>query len=798
MKKIGRNDPCPCGSGKKYKLCCAHQDFSGAANTRSLEDLLTAKLRLAIEHHQEGRIAQAESLYQQILDVAPGYADALNLTGLIAYQRGQMDRAVTLIAQAIHAKPLDQSYHYNLGVVQQAQGRLEEAVACYRQALLIKPDYIEVYPNLGVALHSQNRLEEAVACYRQALSIKPDYAEAYSNLGLALKDQGQLEAAVACYRQALLIKPDYAEAYSNLGLALRAQAMDFSEDARNDYDEWIRCYDTLTDEIRIAMKTRLLGFAHKPLISVVMSVYNSKPEWLIKAIESVRKQIYPHWELCIADNASSDPTLHPILERYAKQDARIKVVFREQNGHIAAASNSALELAVGEWVALLEHDDLLAEHALFWVAEAINQNTDARLIYSDEDKIDGTDRRFAPDFKCDWDVDFFYSHNLITHLGIYSAELLKQMGGFRPGFEGAQDYDLALRCIEHIATNQIHHIPRVLYHWRMHPESTVPPVAAKPYAVQAGVRALNEHYQRRKISAQAELMHHGYRVHYTLPEKPPLVSLIIPTRNGLQLIRQCVDSILEKTTYPNYEILIVDNGSDDSATLQYLSNLAANSRVTIIRDDSPFNYSALNNAAVKLAQGEVLGLLNNDLEVISPEWLFEMVSIALQPQVGAVGAKLWYPNNTLQHGGVIVGIGGVAGHAHKHLSQGRCNEVSRANLIQGLSAVTAACLVIRKATYEKVGGLNDTDLHIAFNDVDFCLRVRAAGYRNIWTPYAELYHHESATRGYEDTPEKQARFYKEIQYMKHCWGETLLKDPFYSPNLTVDYEDFSLAWPPRV
>ncbi|MHB1676708.1 MAG: tetratricopeptide repeat protein [Sulfuriferula sp.] len=221
MKKIGRNDPCPCGSGKKYKLCCAHQDFSGAANTRSLEDLLTAKLRLAIEHHQEGRIAQAESLYQQILDVAPGYADALNLTGLIAYQRGQMDRAVTLIAQAIHAKPLDQSYHYNLGVVQQAQGRLEEAVACYRQALLIKPDYIEVYPNLGVALHSQNRLEEAVACYRQALSIKPDYAEAYSNLGLALKDQGQLEAAVACYRQALLIKPDYAEAHCNLGAALK-------------------------------------------------------------------------------------------------------------------------------------------------------------------------------------------------------------------------------------------------------------------------------------------------------------------------------------------------------------------------------------------------------------------------------------------------------------------------------------------------------------------------------------------------------------------------------------------------
>jgi glycosyltransferase involved in cell wall biosynthesis/LmbE family N-acetylglucosaminyl deacetylase len=574
-------------------------------------------------------------------------------------------------------------------------------------------------------------------------------------------------------------------------------ALGSGEFDRNDYVEWIRQYDTLTDEIRATMRTRIGEFAHHRLISVVMPVYNPKPEWLIEAIESVRKQIYPHWELCIADDASPDKSIRPILERYVKEDTRIKVVFRETNGHISEASNSALELACGEWVALLDHDDLLSEHALFWVVDAIDQNHDAHLIYSDEDKIDEVGRRFDPYFKCDWNVDLFYSHNLITHLGVYRLDLLNAVGGFRLGMEGAQDYDLALRSIERIEPNQIHHIPRVLYHWRMHAESTAQSADAKPYAMLAGERALNEHFLRRSINAKVEFVGHGYRVRYAQPDNLPMVSLIIPTRNGLQLIRQCIDSILEKTIYPNYEILIVDNGSDDPATLQYFDELQAETRVRVVHDNRPFNFSALNNAAVKLARGEVLGLLNNDLEVISPEWLTEMVSISLQPGVGAVGARLWYPDNTLQHGGVIAGVGGVAGHSHKNLARYQYGYFSRAVLIQSFSVVTAACLVIRKAIYEEVGGLNETNLQIAFNDVDFCLRVREAGYRNVWTPYAELYHHESATRGYEDTPEKQARFAKEVQYMMQRWGKLLLSDPAYSPNLTLDHQDFSLAWPPR-
>jgi glycosyltransferase involved in cell wall biosynthesis/predicted SAM-dependent methyltransferase len=567
---------------------------------------------------------------------------------------------------------------------------------------------------------------------------------------------------------------------------------------RNDYVEWIRRYDTLTDESRATMRDRIDNFVCKPLISVVMPAYNTKPEWLIEAIESIRKQIYPCWELCIADDASTDKRIRPILESYAREDTRIKVVFREKNGHISAASNSALELAIGEWVALLDHDDLLAEHALFWVADAINRDPDVKLIYSDEDKIDRSGRRFGHYFKCNWNVDLFYSHNLITHLGVYRTSLLNEIGGFREDMEGAQDYDLALRCIERIEPKQIRHIPRVLYHWRSHAKSTAQSAHTKPHAMLAGQRALNEHLRRQGVRAQAELIGHGFRVRYALPDVPPLVSLIIPTRNGFKFIQQCVKSILRKTTYPNYEIIIVDNGSDDPTTLEYFRHMESNSKVRILPDDRTFNFSTLNNSAVKKARGELVGLINSDIEVISPDWLSEMVSHALRPDVGAVGACLWYPNNTLQHGGVVLGIGGWAGHAHKGFPKGHFGYTGRMSLISEFMAVTGACLITRKSLYEKLGGLNETELQTACNDVDFCLRLREAGYRNIWTPYAELYHHESATRGFEDGHEKQARFAKEVQWMKQRWGDQLLNDPAYSPNLTLDHEDFSLAWPPRI
>lgn len=567
---------------------------------------------------------------------------------------------------------------------------------------------------------------------------------------------------------------------------------------RNDYGEWVKRYDTLDEASREILRKRIESFSTRPIISIIMPVYDPPLNFLDEAIWSARRQIYPCWELCIADDASRNMQVRKLLLRHASEDSRIKVVFREENGHISVASNSALELASGEFVALLDNDDLLSEHALFWVADAILKHPEAQLLYSDEDKLDENGTRRIPYHKSDWNPDLFYSHNLITHLGVYSRKLVEEIGGFRVGVEGAQDYDLALRCIERIDHTAIHHIPRVLYHWRIHAGSTAGGEEAKPYAMLAGERAINEHFARMNVPGRVELTDVGFRARYRIDGESPLVSIIILTRDGLALLRQCIVSIFEKTTYQNFEIIVVDNGSTDRATLNYLASLDAAGQIRLLRDDRPFNFSALNNAAVLQARGEFVCLLNNDIEVITPNWLEELVSLASRPGVGAVGARLWYPNDRLQHAGCVTGIGGVAGHAQKNLPKGHVGYFNRAVLIQSYSAVTGACLLIRRCIYNEVGMLNEFDLPIAFNDIDFCLRVREAGYRNIWTPYAELYHHESASRGYEDTPEKVRRFEGEQSYMENRWGDELNRDPAYNPNLTLEYEDFSLAWPPRV
>lgn len=587
------------------------------------------------------------------------------------------------------------------------------------------------------------------------------------------------------------------DGYRQSGVGGLKQATSDALGLTRDYPEWVRCYDTLDAEARAGLRTRVQAMTNKPLISIVMPTYNPNPIWLEEAIESVRAQIYPFWELCIADDASPDPKCREILRHLAEKDERIKVVFRDKNGHISAASNSALELATGQWVALMDHDDVLSEQALFCVVDAINVHPDVRLIYSDEDKVGADGQRFDPYFKSDWNPDLFYSQNMFSHLGVFETALLREIGGFRTGFEGAQDYDLVLRCLERVRSDQIRHIPKVLYHWRVHADSTASSKDAKPYAQLAGERALNEHFERAGIRGHVTYAGNGYHAHYALPDPAPLVSLIIPTRNAMQLVRQCIDSIEALTTYPNYEILLVDNGSDDAQSLAYFETLKQRPHVRVIRDDSEFNYSKLNNMAVAAARGEVVGLINNDIEVIAPDWLSEMVGIACQPGVGAVGARLWYPDHTLQHGGVVLGIGGVAGHAHKRLAMDRGGYFERASLIQSFSAVTAACLIVQKKHYLAVGGLNENELKVAFNDVDFCLRLREAGLRNVWTPYAELFHHESATRGEDTNPEKQQRFAGEVRYMMERWGDALTRDPAYNPNLTLSHEDFSLAWPPR-
>jgi glycosyltransferase involved in cell wall biosynthesis/2-polyprenyl-3-methyl-5-hydroxy-6-metoxy-1,4-benzoquinol methylase len=563
------------------------------------------------------------------------------------------------------------------------------------------------------------------------------------------------------------------------------------------YDRWVARFDHF-DEVRLQrLREAVSEMIERPLISILMPVYDVSEAFLREALESVLAQVYPHWELCVVDDASPQPEVRQVLQEYADKDPRIKLKFRDRNGHISAASNDALGLAQGDYIALMDHDDRIPPQSLYFIVRAILSHPDTAILYTDEDKLSIEGRRVWPYFKCAYNPDLMLSHNLICHFGVYRLDLVQAVGGFREGFEGAQDYDLALRIIERIKPNQIQHIPRVLYHWRVLPASTASGAIAKPYALQAGIRAVSEHLERQDQPAEVEespLIEGMLRVKYALPNPAPLASIIIPTRNGLKLVKQCVTSILECTTYPNYEILIVDNNSNDREALDYFKQLENAGTARILPYPDAFNFSRINNFAVKHAKGELLVLMNNDIEVITPDWLNEMASHALREGIGAVGARLWYPNDTLQHGGVVLGLGGVAGHAMKYLPRGQRGYFGRAVLIQNYSAVTAACMAVRKEVYTKAGGLNEDDLTIAFNDVDFCLRLRELGYRNLWTPHAELYHHESATRGPEDTVEKQSRFLQECEYMQHRWGDLLINDPAYSPNLSRLTEDFTFNW----
>lgn len=568
-----------------------------------------------------------------------------------------------------------------------------------------------------------------------------------------------------------------------------------------DYAEWIRRYDTITPLIRGRMLQELAVMPHRPLLSIVMPVYNTPLKWLRRALFTVLRQIYPNWELCIADDRSSKPQVRRMLERFMRLDSRIKVVFRQENGHISAASNSALEIARGEFMVLMDHDDELPPHALFCVAREINRYPDAQLIYSDEDKLDVRGKRLDPYFKPDFNPDLLLSHNVFSHLGVYRMDLVRKIGGFRIGLEGSQDYDLVLRAIEQTPAAQIRHIPHVLYHWRMIEGSAAVGSDQKPYAYNAAERALSEHLQRTGVKAevlQIDDMLGNYRIKYALPETPPQVSIIIPTRNGLGLLARCMGGLLERTTYPNREIIIIDNGSDDPATLGYLATLQRNGSARVVRDDSPFNYAALNNRAVELANGDMLCFLNNDIDVISPDWLEEMVSQAARPGVGAVGSRLWYPHEALQHGGVVLGLGGVAGHIHHGMHRGHFGYFGRARLTQNFSAVSAACMVMPKAVFQEVGGFDAEHLAVAFNDVDLCLRVRQRGYHIVWTPNADLYHFESATRGADVSPAKRARYRREIDYMMQTWGEWINADPYYNPNLALHRPDYVPANPPRI
>lgn len=561
------------------------------------------------------------------------------------------------------------------------------------------------------------------------------------------------------------------------------------------YLDWIKKYELFSiDEL----KNELISFKKLPLISIVMPVYNPNLKWLSEAINSVMNQIYDNWELCISDDASTDEDVKKILNKYQKIDSRIKVIFRKKNGHISEASNSAIKIATGKWIGLLDQDDILSKDALFEVVKSINLNPKLKLIYSDEDKISEKGLRFGPYFKSDWNLDLFYSHNMFSHFGVYKSSLIKSIKGFRKGFEGAQDYDLALRCIEHTKDSEIYHIPKILYHWRFHDGSTSKDAGNKPYAMLAGERSINDHLARTKKNAKAKLLLGGYRVQYALPKILPLVDIIIPTKDNYKILRNCIDSIISKTTYQNFKINIIDNNSSDKETLSYLRNLKDMNNISIFRDKSEFNYSAINNRAVSKIKGEIIVFLNDDIEVITEDWLSEMVSQALREDIGAVGAKLLYPDNTIQHAGLFLGLGGIANSPfHKMFEHDHSNDYfSKSQLLQNFSALTAACMAIKKKDFLHVGGFNENDLSVAFNDVDLCLKLIKHGKRNIWTPYAKLYHHESYSRGPDNTSQKINRFKRETQYMKKEWKNEIASDPYYNINLS-NLTPYQLSFPPR-
>lgn len=603
-------------------------------------------------------------------------------------------------------------------------------------------------------------------------------------------------AAVRCLRFAARLARHGKSAATADALARYSQRT--TPAAPGDYQSWVELHDTLTSESLAQLAERgARAEADGPLISILLPVYQTPETWLRRCIDSVRAQAYGRWQLCAVDDASPDPRVLEVLLEHAREDARIQVVRRDANGHIAEASNTALGMASGDFVALLDHDDELRPHALLEVAEALRADPGIALLYSDEDKIDVDGRRFDPYFKPDWDPDLLRGQNYLCHLTVLRTGLVRAVGGFRRGFEGSQDHDLVLRCSERLQAHQVHHVPRILYHWRAIPGSTALTRDAKDYAAEAGLQAVAGQMERLTGRPAARGLSHGhYRVDWPLPEPAPRASLVIPTRDRVDLLRTCVESLLEKTDYPDFELVVVDNQSSDPAALEYLESLPARGRVRVLRYDRPFNYSAINNWAVRQCASPLVGLLNNDVEVISPGWLREMASHALRADIGAVGAKLYYPDGSIQHAGVVLGIHGVAGHVYAGAPANHPGHGGRLRVAQRMSAVTGACMVMRRAVFEEAGGLDET-LAVAFNDIDLCLRLGQLGYANVWTPFAELYHHESATRGSDSRDEHRERFVGEVELMRRRWGALLECDPAYNPNLSLDSNHFALASPPR-
>lgn len=554
------------------------------------------------------------------------------------------------------------------------------------------------------------------------------------------------------------------------------------------YGPWYEAY--VPDEETLN-RQRKRKFLNAPLISVVVPAYHTPPLFLRQMLDSLVAQTYGGWELCIANGSPDDKEMEAVLEEYEKRDSRIRHENLKENLGIAENTNAAFRMAKGEFIGLLDHDDLLAPNALYEIVLALEKNPEADVVYTDEDKVT-TDLKehFQPHLKPDFNLDLLRSNNYICHFFTVRREIVEQVGGFRKEFDGAQDYDFIFRCTEE--ARKILHIPEILYHWRTHKESTADNPASKMYAFEAGKRAIEAHLKR--TGTDGEVSHTPdlgfYRVKYPVKGEP-LISIIIPNKDEKESLEACLKSIWEKTTYKNYEIIVVENNSTSDEIFQYYKEISQKG-VRLLRWKKEFNYSAINNFGAAHAKGEFLLFLNNDVTVITPDWLTELAGLCQRKEVGAAGVKLLYPDNTIQHAGCVIGIGGIAGHMFVDMPANRTGYLHKASLLQDMSAVTAACMIMKKQVFDQVGGFTE-ELAVAFNDVDLCLKINKAGSLVVYDPYVQLYHMESKTRGAEDSKEKVRRFQTEIEYMRCHWLDILKNgDPYYNKNLSLTKWNYSL------
>lgn len=540
------------------------------------------------------------------------------------------------------------------------------------------------------------------------------------------------------------------------------------------YNEWIRRYDTLSPDDLQAIAAHIARLQWRPTLSVCTVAGAAAENDLQATVTSFLDQLYPNWELQIVHEASTSLAVRSLLDEYGKRDPRIKPLLISANRIDRSCGTALVASLSGDFLGCAEPGDIFPPHALYMAAIVLNHDPLLEVLYADEDRIDETGRRTAPFFKPDWNRELFRSQDYFGGLTLLRSATLRRLGGADDSEDLA---DLRRKLLKNVHASRVGHVPFVLCH--------------RPLSARTSLR--DDSAASLGLGADSQVTTTAY------PEMAarPLVSLIIPTRNGKRMLARCIESIRSRTEYPQYEVIVVDNGSDEPESLAYLRQIEKYDGFRVVCFNAPFNFSALNNFGVRYASGEIVGLLNNDLEVIAGGWLTAMVCLAVQSDIGAVGAKLYYPGDRIQHAGVILGLGGVAGHSHHGFRRADAGYFGRLHHVQEVSAVTAACLLVRKDVYLSVGGLDEQNLPVAYNDIDFCLRLRDAGYRNVWTPLAELYHYESSTRGYETTSERRARFDKEHAYMVSRWGGVLLADPCYNPNLTLSRFDFSLAWPPR-